>query len=176
MRKVSIWASGLLASAIPFVFVGAVIVLGACIFEAVGQQPADSSAPFHAAASPSEQVLTVASVDTLDDVAQRQPDNYAYGNAPHHDASPPIKQTFAPPIKQTPHDQHTGAWPTSGRGHQTNTAPLDRLRRNLGCNSGCTYQLLRKLFNYFKDENGILNAIGTRTSAARASGLRIGHC
>src|SRR6516225_6624098 len=35
--------------------------------------------------------------DTSDDVAQRQPDNYAYGNAPHHDASPPIKQTFAPP-------------------------------------------------------------------------------
>ena len=43
MRKVSIWASGLLASAIPFVFVGAVIVLGACIFEAVGQQPADQT-------------------------------------------------------------------------------------------------------------------------------------
>ena len=94
MRKLSIWASGLLASAIPFVFVGAVIVLGACIFEAVGQQPADSNAPFHAEAVPSEQVL---SVDTPNDVAQRQPDNYAYGDAPHHDAGPPIKQTFAPP-------------------------------------------------------------------------------
>ena len=65
MRKVSICASGLLASAIPFVFVGAVIVLGACIFEAMGQQPADFSAPFHAEAAPSEQVLTVASVDTV---------------------------------------------------------------------------------------------------------------
>jgi hypothetical protein len=30
MRTVSIWASGLLASAIPFIFVGAVIVFGAC--------------------------------------------------------------------------------------------------------------------------------------------------
>ena len=166
MRKVSIWASGLLASAIPFVFVGAVIVLGACIFEAVGQQPADSSAPFHAAASPSEQVLTVASVDTLDDVAQRQRDNYAYGDAPHHDASPPIKQTFAPPdqtnsTRPTQHGRVAHKWQGSPNKHSA----ADRLRRNLSCNSGCTYQLLRKLFNYFKDENGILNAIGTRTSA-----------
>src|SRR6516164_962217 len=44
--------------------------------------------------------------DTSDDVAQRQPDNYAYGNAPHHDASPPIKQAFSPP------DQTNSTQPT----------------------------------------------------------------
>src|SRR6516164_9780826 len=109
MRQVSIWASGLLASAIPFVFVGAVIVLGACIFEAVGQQPADSSAPFHAAASPSEQVLTVASVDTPDDVAQRQPDNYAYGNAPHHDASTADQTNIRTARSNKPHTTNTRA-------------------------------------------------------------------
>ena len=138
MRKLSIWASGLLASAIPFVFVGAVIVLGACIFEAVGQQPADSSAPFHAAASPSEQVLTVASVDTPDDVAQRQPDNYVYGDAPHHDASPPIKQTFAPPdqtnsTRPTHHGRVAHKWQGSPNKHSAagSTSPKSGLQFGL---------------------------------------------
>src|ERR1700751_339465 len=88
MRTVSIWASGLLASAIPFIFVGAVIVLGACIFEAVGQHapPAHSSAPFHAEAAPPEQVLAVASADAPNDVAQRQPIKHANRDARHHHA------------------------------------------------------------------------------------------
>jgi hypothetical protein len=58
MRTVSIWASGLLASAIPFIFVGAVIAFGACVFDAVGEHapPARSSTSFQA--TPPEQVLT----------------------------------------------------------------------------------------------------------------------
>lgn len=88
MRTVSIWASGLLASAIPFVFVGAVIVFGACVFEAVGQHapPVHSSAPFHAEAAPPEQVLAVASADAPNDVAQRQPIKHAHRDARHHHA------------------------------------------------------------------------------------------
>jgi hypothetical protein len=130
MRKLSIWASGLLASAIPFVFVGAVIVLGACIFEAVGQQPADSSAPFHAAAAPSEQVLTVASVDTPDDVAQRQPDNYVYGDAPHHDASPPDQTNSTRP---THHGRVAHKWQGSPNKHSAagSTSPKSGLQFGL---------------------------------------------
>jgi len=88
MRRVSIWASGLLASAIPFIFVGAVIVLGARIFEAVGQHgpPAHSSAPLQTEVALPEQVLTVASVDAPSDVAQRQPSKHAHGGARHHQA------------------------------------------------------------------------------------------
>jgi len=41
MRKVGIWVSGLLASAIPFIFVGAVIALLACVFDALGGARAD---------------------------------------------------------------------------------------------------------------------------------------
>jgi hypothetical protein len=55
MRTVSIWASGLLASAIPFVFVGGVIAFLACVFDAVGQHapPARSGPSSQAeAASP----------------------------------------------------------------------------------------------------------------------------
>jgi hypothetical protein len=101
MRRVSIWAGGLLASAIPFIFVGAVIAFGACVFDAVGQHapPARSSTSFQAEATPPEQVLTVASADAPDDVTKRQPDNYAYVDAPHHDARPPIKQILAPPAR-----------------------------------------------------------------------------
>src|SRR6516164_3089193 len=88
MRSVGIWASGLLASAIPFIFVGAVIVLGARIFEAVGQHRplAHSSAPFHAEVAPPEQVLTVASVNAQNDVAQRQPSKHAHRDARYHHA------------------------------------------------------------------------------------------
>src|SRR5262245_45275171 len=83
MRSVGIWASGLLA-----IFVGAVIVLGACIFEAVGQHrpPAHSSAPFQTEVAPPEQVLTVASVDAPNDVAQRQQNKHAHRDARHHPA------------------------------------------------------------------------------------------
>ena len=60
--------------------------------------------------------------DTSDDVAQRQPDNYAYGNAPHHDASPPIKQTFAPPdqtnsARLTHHGRVAHKWQGSPNKH-----------------------------------------------------------
>jgi hypothetical protein len=90
MRRVSIWASGLLALAIPFIFVGAVIALGACIFEAVGQHgpPAHSSAPLQTEVAPPEQVLTVARAGAPD---ERQPDKrqtskHAHGNARHDHA------------------------------------------------------------------------------------------
>jgi hypothetical protein len=124
MRRVSIWASGLLASAIPFIFVGAVIAFGACIFEAVGQQepPARSSTSFQTEATRPEQVLTVASANAPDDVAQRQSDNYAYGDAPHHDAGPPIKQTLAPPnqtnsARPTHHGRVAHKWQGSPNKH-----------------------------------------------------------
>jgi hypothetical protein len=102
MRTVSIWASGLLASAIPFIFVGAVIVFGACIFEAVGQHapPAHSSAPFHAEAAPPEQVLAVASADAPNDVAQRQPIKHANRDARHHHARSHSHSRVRPLVNQ----------------------------------------------------------------------------
>jgi hypothetical protein len=111
MKTLSIWASGLLASAIPFVFVGAVIAFGACVFDAVGEQaaPARSTTSFQAEATPPEQVLTVASADAPDDVAQRQPDKYAYGDALHHDAGAPIEQILAPPVRPNKHTPGAGA-------------------------------------------------------------------
>jgi hypothetical protein len=87
MRTVSIWASGLLASAIPFIFVGAVIVFGACIFEAVGQH-APTARSFQEEAAPPEQALTVASANAPDDAAQRQPDKHADAHHHHHAGSP----------------------------------------------------------------------------------------
>jgi hypothetical protein len=86
MRKVGIWVSGLLASAIPFIFVGAVIALLACVFDAVGGHAptARSRASFQAGAMPPDQVLAVASADAPDDVDQRQAGKHAHGNARHH--------------------------------------------------------------------------------------------
>ena len=86
MRTVSIWASGLLASAIPFVFVGGVIAFLACVFDAVGQHasPARFGASFQAEAASPEQVLTVA--DAPHDVAQRQAGKHPDGDARHHHA------------------------------------------------------------------------------------------
>ena len=80
MRRVSIWASGLLASAIPFAFVGAVIVFGACIFEAVGLHapPAHPSSPFY--------MLTVASADATNNVARRQSSKHAQSDRRHQHA------------------------------------------------------------------------------------------
>jgi hypothetical protein len=91
MRTVSIWASGLLASAIPLIFVGAVFALLACVFDAVGQHApaARSEASFQAEAAPLEQVLTVASADAPADVAQRQSGKHAHSDADerrHHHA------------------------------------------------------------------------------------------
>ena len=81
MRRVGIWASGLLASAIPFVFVGAVIAFVACVFDAVGQHapPVRSGASFQAEA---EQVLTV--TDAPRDVAQLKPSKHAQSDRHHH--------------------------------------------------------------------------------------------
>ena len=80
MRRVSIWASGLLASAIPFAFVGAVIVFGACIFEAVGLHapPAHPSSPFH--------MLTVASANEPNNVARHQSSKHAQSDRRHQHA------------------------------------------------------------------------------------------
>jgi hypothetical protein len=132
MRKVSIWASGLLASAIPFVFVGAVIVFLACVFDAVG-----AHAPPAKAASP-EEVLTVASANAPDDVAQRQSDKNAYGDARQHDASPPIKQTFAPPdqtnsTRPTHHGRVAHKWQGSPNKHSAagSTSPKSGLQFGL---------------------------------------------
>jgi len=82
MRRVGIWASSLLASAIPFVFVGAAIVFGACIFEAVGQreQPA-----FYLEDGPPEQVQTVASADEHQP-NKRQSDKHVQSDARHRHA------------------------------------------------------------------------------------------
>lgn len=85
MRSVGVWAGGLLASAIPFVFVGAVIRLGAYVFEAVGQHalPVRSETSFQSDAAP-EQVLAVASADASDDLAQHQLGKHTR----HHQAGP----------------------------------------------------------------------------------------
>jgi hypothetical protein len=128
MRRVSIWASGLLASAIPFIFVGAVIAFGACVFDAVGQHapPVHSSASFQAEASPPEEVLTVASAGAPDDVAQRQSDKHAYRDPRHHHAGTPIKQILAPPARPNKHTLGSGA---TGR-----VVALKSKRPNLVCN------------------------------------------
>ena len=80
MRRVSIRARGQLASAIPIAFFGAVIVFGACIFEAVGLHapPAHPSSPFH--------MLTVASANEPNNVAQRQPSKHAQSDRRHQHA------------------------------------------------------------------------------------------
>ena len=82
MRRVGIWASSLLASTIPFVFVGAAIVFGACIFEAVGQHELPA---FHLEDAPPEQVQTVASADE-NQPNKRQAGNRAHGDTRHHHA------------------------------------------------------------------------------------------
>src|SRR5262249_30721471 len=84
MRSVGFWASGLLASAIPFVFIGAVIAFVACVFDAVGQHapPARSGASFQAGATSPKQVLTVA--DAPHDIAQLKPGKHAHSDRRHH--------------------------------------------------------------------------------------------
>jgi|SRR6516164_8863051 len=128
MRRVSIWASGLLASAIPFVFVGAVIAFVAYVFDAQGQHapPARSRASFQAEAATPESTVAVASADAPHDVVQRQAAKHAYGDAPHHDASPPIKQTLAPPARPNKH--------TLGSVATRRVVALKSKRPNLVCN------------------------------------------
>jgi len=90
MRTVGIWVSGLLASAIPFIFVGAVVALLACVFDAEGEHALTgrSTASSQGEAA-TERVLAVAGAP--DDVAQRQPRKHAHGDADarrHHHAAP----------------------------------------------------------------------------------------
>jgi hypothetical protein len=149
MRRVSIWASGLLASAIPFVFVGAVIAFGACVFEAAGQHapPAHSEASFQAEATPPGQLLALASADAPADVAQRklakqQLAKRAHGDARHHDAGPPIEQTLPParPNKYTP-----------GSAATRRVVAQKSKRPNLVCNWFASGQCWARLFNVFND-------------------------
>ena len=104
MRTISIWASGLLASAIPFIFVGAVIAFGACVFDAVGRHepPAGSSTSFQAEASPPEEVLTVASAGAPHDVAQRQPVKHAQSDPRHHHVGPPRQSRSHSRVRHSP--------------------------------------------------------------------------
>jgi hypothetical protein len=100
MRTVGIWASGLLASTIPLIFVGAVIVFSACVFDAQGEYtpPARSRASFQEEAAPPQQALAVATAIAPDDVAQRQPGKrkHAHGaaDAPRHQHPPPRRSCF----------------------------------------------------------------------------------
>src|SRR5262249_25618815 len=91
MRTAGIWASGLLAPAIPFVLVGAVITFAAFVFDAVGHHapPARSELSFQPEVAPPEQALAVATADAQNDVAQRQPAKHAYGDARRHQHASP---------------------------------------------------------------------------------------
>jgi hypothetical protein len=105
MRTVGIWASGLLASAIPFIFVGAGIVFSACVFDAQGEHapPASSRASFQEEAAPPEQALAVATANAPDDVP-RQPGKHARGDADarrHHHA-PPRQSRFHSRVRYSP--------------------------------------------------------------------------
>ena len=108
MRTVGIWASGLLASAIPFIFVGAVIAFSASVFDAQGEQtpPAPSRASFQEEAAPPEQALTVASADAPDAVAQRQLAKQARGDADarryHYRHAPPRRSGFHSRVRYSP--------------------------------------------------------------------------
>jgi hypothetical protein len=103
MRTVGIWASGLLASAIPFIFVGAGIVFSACVFDAQGEHapPASSKASFQEEAAPPEQAFAVATANAPDDV-QRQPGKPLTANARHHHHSPPRQSRFHSHVKYSP--------------------------------------------------------------------------
>jgi hypothetical protein len=95
MRTVGIWASGLLASAIPFILVGAVIAFSACVFDAQGEQapPVRSRASFQEEAPPPEQGLAIATANAPDDF-QRQPGKHARADARHYHHAPPRRPRF----------------------------------------------------------------------------------
>jgi hypothetical protein len=107
MRTVGIWVSGLLASAIPFIFVGAVIVFSASVFDAQGEQtpPAPSRASFQEEAASPEQALAVATANAPDD-AQRQPAKQARGDADarryHYRHAPPRRSGFHSRVRYSP--------------------------------------------------------------------------
>jgi hypothetical protein len=89
MRTVGIWVGSLFASAIPFAFVGAIIVFLACVFDAQGEHapPAHSDAPLQAEAATPKLALAVADTDAL---AKRPPSNRAHGDVDsrRHHATP----------------------------------------------------------------------------------------
>ena len=86
MKRVGVWVSGLLASAIPFVLIGAVIAFAACMFEAAGQHtpPAHSELSFQPGVTPPEQVLAFASADAPDELAERQQAKHTHSDARRH--------------------------------------------------------------------------------------------
>ena len=90
MRRLGIWAGGLLASAIPFVFVGAVIAFVACVFDAEGEHAVTvrSGASFQSEAATPKRVL-VADAD-----ASRQPGKQVHDARRHHQARPPRRSRF----------------------------------------------------------------------------------
>ena len=90
MRTVGIWVSSLLASTIPFAFVGAVIAFGACVFDAEGEHTptSRSGASFQAEAATPKRVL-VADTD-----AQRQSGKHVHDARRHHQARPPRLSRF----------------------------------------------------------------------------------
>jgi hypothetical protein len=83
MRTVGIWVSSLLASTIPFIFIGAVIAFGACVFDAEGEHAPTSRASFQAEAATPKRVL-VADAD-----ASRQLGKHVHDARRHHQARPP---------------------------------------------------------------------------------------
>jgi hypothetical protein len=90
MRTVGIWVSSLLASTIPFIFVGAVIAFGACVFDAEGEHALTSrpGASFQAEAAKPKRVF-VADAD-----ASRQPGKHVHDTRRHHQARPPRQSRF----------------------------------------------------------------------------------
>jgi hypothetical protein len=111
MRTVGVWASGLLASAIPFVFVGAVIAFSAFVFDAQRAPPARSRASFQAESATLERILAVASADAPDDVGRRQPGKHAHGDADarRHPHAPSRRSRFHAPVRHSPFELGFGS-------------------------------------------------------------------
>jgi hypothetical protein len=89
MRAVGIWVSSLLASTIPFIFVGAVIAFGACVFDAEGEH-----APSRAGASFQAEAATPKRVFVADADASRQPGKHVHDARRHHQARSPRRSRF----------------------------------------------------------------------------------
>jgi hypothetical protein len=128
MRTIGIWASGVLASAIPFIFVGVVLAFSNCVFDAQGEHaplapsresfqeeasPPEQAASFQEEAAPpeqatsfkSEQTFAVPTANAPDDVAPRQPDERARGDADagrHHDTPPERRSRFHSRVRYSP--------------------------------------------------------------------------
>jgi len=90
MKAVGIWLSGLFASGIPIIFVGAVVAFVACVFDAEGDHAltARSRASSQAEAATPKRILTIAGADAPDDAAKRQSGKHTHGERRHHHATP----------------------------------------------------------------------------------------